>query len=76
MLGILLVAWFPLAAGPFTATHGPVTALQAVMRALRLLIAISFLPMALIAVVNRTRCEHLHFFPGSCDLAKILPLRY
>lgn len=48
-LGVLLVALFPLGAGPFTATHGPLTALRALAFAILLFVAISFLPRLVIS---------------------------
>jgi len=42
-LGVLFVALFPLGAGPFTVTHGPLTALRALAFALLLFAAISLL---------------------------------
>jgi hypothetical protein len=48
-LGVLLVALFPLGAGPFTATHGPLTALRALAFAILLFVAISFLQRVLVA---------------------------
>lgn len=49
VLGVLLVAIFPLAIGPFTATQGPVTAFRAIVLATFLLILISSLRTALMA---------------------------
>jgi hypothetical protein len=75
-LGVVLVALCPLGAGPFTATHGPVTALRAVVYAVLLLITICFLPTALIS------CRESYIRPGSsviyagvCDSTPILALR-
>lgn len=48
-LGVLLVALFPLGAGPFTATHGPLTALRALAFAILLFVAISFLLRVLVS---------------------------
>jgi len=42
-VSIVLVAVFPLAAGPFTATHGPVTALRALAFAILLFTTIAIL---------------------------------
>jgi hypothetical protein len=53
-LGVLLVVLFPLGAGPFTATHGPLTALRAFAFAILLFVAISFLPRVLVS------CRELH----------------
>jgi hypothetical protein len=53
-LGVLLVALFPLGAGPFTATHGPLTALRALAFAILLFAAISFLLRVLVS------CRELH----------------
>ena len=43
------MALFPLGAGPFTATHGPLTALRALAFAILLFVAISFLQRVLVA---------------------------
>ena len=48
LLGVLLVAVFPLAIGPFTATQGPITVFRAIVLATLLLISISSLRSALI----------------------------
>lgn len=48
-LGVLVVALFPLGAGPFTATHGPLTALRALIFAILLFVTISFVLRALVA---------------------------
>jgi len=49
ILGVVLVAWCPLPAGSFTATHGPITALRAIADAILLALVLSFLPRALIS---------------------------
>jgi len=56
-LGVLLVALFPLGAGPFTATHGPLTALRALAFAILLFAAISFLLRVLVS------CRDLRLSP-------------
>jgi hypothetical protein len=56
-LGVLLVALFPLGAGPFTATHGPLTALRALAFAILLFVAISFLLRVLVS------CRDLRLSP-------------
>jgi hypothetical protein len=75
-LGVVLVALFPLAAGPFTATHGPITALRAIAAAFLLAVVLAFLPTAII-----TGCE---FYVGldvspahmnGCDPVPVLSLR-
>lgn len=48
-LGVLLVVLLPLGTGPFTATHGPVTALRALIFAILLFVTISFVLRAFIA---------------------------
>jgi hypothetical protein len=57
-LGVLLVALFPLGAGPFTATHGPLTALRALAFAILLFAAISFLLRVLVS------CRDSRLSPG------------
>jgi hypothetical protein len=52
-LGVLLVALFPLGAGPFTATHGPLTAMRALAFVILLFVVISFLVRALALVADR-----------------------
>ena len=48
-LGVLFVALFPLGTGPFTVTHGPLTALRALAFAILLFVAVSFLLRAMVA---------------------------
>ena len=48
-VGVLVVALFPLGTGPFTATHGPLTALRALLFAILLFATISFVLRALAA---------------------------
>ncbi len=43
------MALFPLGAGPFTATHGPLTALRALAFAILLFVTILFLQKVLVA---------------------------
>jgi hypothetical protein len=43
MIGIALVMLFPLGSGPFTATHGPVSALRAIANFALLLVIFCFL---------------------------------
>ena len=55
-LSILLVAVFPLAAGPFTVTHGPATALRALAFAILLFAAIAILSSILFLYHAPYRC--------------------
>ncbi len=55
-LSIVLVAVFPLAAGPFTATHGPVTALRALALAILLFTTIATLSSIFVLYHTPYRC--------------------
>jgi len=75
-LGVVLVALCPLAAGPFTATHGPITALRAIAAAILLFVIVCFLSVKLL-----THCESyfgLEISPAhrnGCHPAAVLTLR-
>lgn len=53
-LGVLVVALFPLGEGPFTATHGPLTALRALIFAILVFVTISF--VLRVSVAYRDSC--------------------
>ena len=60
-LGVLLVALFPLGAGPFTATHGPLTALRALAFTILLFVAISFLLRVRVSCRDLRLSPRIHF---------------
>lgn len=59
MLAIVLTALFPMAGGPFTASHGPVTALRATAFALLLFAAIACLPCMLLVSCESYQCTDI-----------------
>jgi hypothetical protein len=76
MFAIVLTALFPMAGGPFTASHGPVTALRATAFAVLLFAAIACLPCMLLVSCESYQCTDISL-PGIAGNDRLIlsPLR-